>query len=82
MTTNSVVVNLDRTFAPGQAYVAISRVTSQNGLFIETMDENALSKKIYANPDVKSALGKMEKLILEADNSNFCAENSFSRPTK
>ncbi|XP_062616868.1 uncharacterized protein LOC134278575 [Saccostrea cucullata] len=74
MTTNSVVVNLDRTFAAGQAYVAISRVTSQNGLFIETGDENALEKKIYANPDVKSALSKMEKLITEHDFPNISTE--------
>ncbi|XP_062577465.1 uncharacterized protein LOC134239308 [Saccostrea cucullata] len=74
MTTNSVVVNLDRTFAPGQAYVAISRVTSQNGLFIETRDENALEKKIYANPDVKSALSKMEKLIPGHNDISFGAK--------
>ncbi|XP_062600922.1 uncharacterized protein LOC134262538 [Saccostrea cucullata] len=75
MTTSSVVVNLDRTFAPGQAYVAISRVTSQNGLFIETKDENELPKKIYANPDVKSALEKMVKLIPEHNSLNLYAEN-------
>ncbi|XP_062602888.1 uncharacterized protein LOC134264626 [Saccostrea cucullata] len=74
MTTNSVVVNLDRTFAPGQAYVAISRVTSQNGLFIETRDEKALEKKIYANPDVKSALSKMEKLIPGHNDISFGAK--------
>ncbi|XP_062606870.1 uncharacterized protein LOC134268630 [Saccostrea cucullata] len=71
MTANSVVVNLDRTFAPGQAYVAISRVTSQKGLYIETKDENELPKKIYANPDVKSALEKMAKLIPEHDSLNL-----------
>ncbi|XP_062604082.1 uncharacterized protein LOC134265873, partial [Saccostrea cucullata] len=77
MTTKSVVVNLDRTFAPGQAYVAISRVTSQNGLFIETKDENALLRKIYANPDIKSALCKMEKLIPEQDYPNYYDERTF-----
>ncbi|XP_062622277.1 uncharacterized protein LOC134283815, partial [Saccostrea cucullata] len=71
MTTNSVVVNLDRTFAPGQAYVAISRVTSQNGLFIETSNENALQKKIYADQDVKSALSKMQKLISNQNDANM-----------
>ncbi|XP_062593070.1 uncharacterized protein LOC134254555, partial [Saccostrea cucullata] len=74
MTINRVVVNLDRTFAPGQAYVAISRVTSQNGLFIETKDENALLKKIYANPDIKSALLKMEKLIPKDVCPQCCTE--------
>ncbi|XP_062581675.1 uncharacterized protein LOC134243443 [Saccostrea cucullata] len=70
MTTKSVVVNLDRTFAPGQAYVAVSRVTSQNGLFIETKDEKALLRKIYANPDIKAALCKMEKLVPDQDYLN------------
>ncbi|XP_062610660.1 uncharacterized protein LOC134272446 [Saccostrea cucullata] len=77
MTTKSVVVNLDRTFAPGQAYVAVSRVTSQNGLFIETKDENALLRKIYANPDIKSALCKMEKLIQEQDYPNCYDDQTF-----
>lgn len=38
MTVEKVVVNLDKTFAPGQAYVALTRVTSKDGLFIETND--------------------------------------------
>lgn len=61
MTTDKVVVNLDRTFAAGQAYVAISRVTSKDGLFIETADEDKLKKKIYADPDVKASLGIMQR---------------------
>lgn len=36
MTLDKVVVNLDKTFAPGQAYVALTRVTSKDGLHIET----------------------------------------------
>ncbi|XP_062597817.1 uncharacterized protein LOC134259232 [Saccostrea cucullata] len=45
MTADKVVVNLDRTFSPGQAYVALTRVTSKEGLFIETDNEHALQKK-------------------------------------
>ncbi|XP_052691604.1 uncharacterized protein LOC128169518 [Crassostrea angulata] len=67
MTTKSVVVNLDHTFSPGQAYVAISRVTSKDGLFIETDDESVLQRKIYADLDVKLALNSMEKYILDED---------------
>lgn len=67
MTTKSVVVNLDRTFSPGQAYVAISRVSSKDGLFIETNDESVLQKKIYADLDVKLALNSMERYILDED---------------
>ncbi|XP_052690977.1 uncharacterized protein LOC128168860 [Crassostrea angulata] len=66
MTTEKVVVNLDRTFAAGQAYVAISRVTSKDGLFIETTDEDKLKKKIYADPDVKTSLSIMEKFVPNA----------------
>ncbi|XP_062614203.1 uncharacterized protein LOC134275940 [Saccostrea cucullata] len=64
MTVDKVVVNLDRTFSPGQGYVALSRVTSKQGLFIETNDIESLKKKIYADPEVKSALQEMPKLIL------------------
>ncbi|XP_034322352.2 uncharacterized protein [Magallana gigas] len=63
MTTDKVVVNLDRTFAAGQAYVAISRVTSKAGLFIETADEDKFKKKIYADPDVKAALNIMQRFV-------------------
>ncbi|XP_062579865.1 uncharacterized protein LOC134241859 [Saccostrea cucullata] len=74
MTVEKVVVNLDRTFSPGQAYVALSRVTSQQGLFIETENENGLLKKIYADSGVKTALGEMPKLHLQAYplNSSEC----------
>ncbi|XP_061168811.1 uncharacterized protein LOC133178060 [Saccostrea echinata] len=65
MTTDRIVVNLDRTFAPGQAYVALSRVTSEGGLFIETEDPAKLKKKIYADPEVKTALNEMPKFIFD-----------------
>ncbi|XP_062597979.1 uncharacterized protein LOC134259411 [Saccostrea cucullata] len=74
MTAKSVVVNLDRTFSPGQAYVAISRVTSKDGLFIETNDESVLQKKIYADLDVKLALNSMEKYMLDEDRTCNVAE--------
>ncbi|XP_062609123.1 uncharacterized protein LOC134270887 [Saccostrea cucullata] len=65
MTTNEIVVNLDKVFSPGQAYVALSRVTSKQGLHIETSQgdiQNLLRRKIYADPDVKNAVCKMQKL--------------------
>lgn len=65
MTVEKVVVNLDRTFAPGQAYVALTRVTSKKGLFIETNDKTKLTNKLYADPDVKSAMEDMQKLALD-----------------
>lgn len=64
MTVDRVVVDLDRTFCPGQGYVALSRVTSKAGLFIETKGPELLPKKLYADPDVKKALMEMPKLNL------------------
>ena len=64
MTVDKVVVNLDRTFSAGQGYVALSRVTSKEGLFIETNDPISLEKKIYADSEVQSALQEMPLLKL------------------
>ncbi|XP_062613488.1 uncharacterized protein LOC134275232 [Saccostrea cucullata] len=64
MTVSKVVVNLDRTFSPGQGYVALSRVSTKEGLFIETNDVDSLQKKIYADPEVKAAAQEMPKLTL------------------
>ena len=63
MTVDKVVVNLDRAFSPGQGYVALSRVTSKNGLFIETSDAVSLQKRIYADPEVQKALQEMPTLM-------------------
>ncbi|XP_062614683.1 uncharacterized protein LOC134276442 [Saccostrea cucullata] len=66
MTTSQIVVNLDRMFSPGQAYVALSRVTTKSGLHIETSQENISDiffKKIYADPDVKHAISDMPRLF-------------------
>ena len=65
MTVDKVVVNLDRAFSPGQGYVALSRVTSKKGLFIETKDAVSLHKKIYADPEVQKALQEMPTLTLQ-----------------
>jgi hypothetical protein len=75
MTTDRVVVDLDKSFSAGQAYVALSRVTSKEGLFIETNDKNALFKKIYADPEVKLALNEMEKFIPDEITSLPCPQN-------
>lgn len=65
MTVDKVVVNLDKTFSPGQAYVALTRVTSKNGLYIETDNREKLTRKLYADSDVKLAMGDMQKLVFE-----------------
>ena len=64
MTVDKVVVNLDLAFSSGQGYVALSRVTSKDGLFIEINDPTSLTKKKYADPEVHSALQKMPMLKL------------------
>ena len=64
MTVDKVVVNLDRTFSAGQGYVALSRVTTKEGLFIETNDATSLQKKIYADPEVQSSMKDMSLLTL------------------
>ncbi|XP_062579086.1 uncharacterized protein LOC134241009 [Saccostrea cucullata] len=64
MTVDKFVVNLDKTFSPGQGYVALSRVTSKGGLFIETNNAESLQNKIYADPEVKAGLLGMPQLTL------------------
>lgn len=76
MTANQVVVNLDKSFSPGQAYVALSRVTSMNGLFIETANEAMLEKKIHADDDVISSTEKMP-LLFPNGNLKSTKENSI-----
>jgi ATP-dependent DNA helicase PIF1 len=45
MTLDRVQCYLNHTFAPGQGYVALSRVRSLEGLYIK-----ALEKRVWANP--------------------------------
>lgn len=59
-----MVVNLDRTFSPGQAYVALSKVTSKEGLYIDSNEPKLIQKKIYADPEVNTAVQRMPQLAL------------------
>ncbi|XP_071958642.1 uncharacterized protein [Antedon mediterranea] len=59
MTMNKALVCLKNTFAPGQAYVALSRVTSISGLTIEHVNPNL----IYCDPNIKEYLNKMNSYI-------------------
>lgn len=63
-TYNKVYADLDRTFADGQAYVALSRCTSLDGLFLKGFSRN----KIKANKQVIDFYSSLndEKII---DNS-------------
>ncbi|XP_062591494.1 uncharacterized protein LOC134252984 [Saccostrea cucullata] len=77
MTVEKVVVNLDRMFSPGQAYVALTRVTSKNGLFIETDNAEALQKKVYADSEVKIALAEMLRVQLTKFPTKLLDSNSI-----
>lgn len=50
MTLDSVIVNLDQSFELGQAYVALSRVRSLEGLIVQTLPR---PKQIGTNPIVE-----------------------------
>nr|XP_034326029.1 uncharacterized protein LOC105328139 [Crassostrea gigas] len=75
LTVDKVVVNLDRSFSPGQGYVALSRVTSKEGLFIDSDKPELIQKKIYADPEVNSALQNMPKITFP---NSQTSENDFN----
>jgi len=59
ITTDKAVVSMKHIFVAGMAYVALSRVTSINGLVIEDLDED----KIYCTEEISDALQKMPQYL-------------------
>ncbi|XP_069106088.1 uncharacterized protein [Argopecten irradians] len=66
LTTEKAVVSLEKVFAPGQGYVALSRVTSLNGLTILGFNEKA----IFCNPKIKEAMENMPLFLCDSAGGN------------
>ncbi|XP_071953317.1 uncharacterized protein [Antedon mediterranea] len=73
LTMNEAVVCLNSTFAPGQAYVALSRVTSISGLTIEHLNPNL----IYCDPNIKKCLNNMDSYV-QCEKQGHDSDSKFS----
>uniref|UniRef100_A0AAZ1XFJ9 ATP-dependent DNA helicase n=1 Tax=Oreochromis aureus TaxID=47969 RepID=A0AAZ1XFJ9_OREAU len=76
LTTQTAVVSMKNIFEPGMAYVALSRVTSLSGLYLQDLDE----KRIYANPEVTAALQTMRQASVEEMMPLLQVRETASRP--
>ncbi|XP_063048589.1 uncharacterized protein LOC134442280 [Engraulis encrasicolus] len=70
LTLDQAVVSLGKVFAPGQAYVALSRVKSLPGLIIQQFSEKA----IYCKEDIQQAINEMPKFLCNATHFGKCSD--------
>ncbi|XP_062574488.1 uncharacterized protein LOC134236336, partial [Saccostrea cucullata] len=63
LTVKECVVDLKKCFAPGQAYVALSRVTSIQGLYLNEIDIERLVQKVRCDPDIEGAISAMHRFL-------------------
>ena len=61
MTAKTIVISMKNIFSTGMAYVALSRVTSLEGLFI--LKETFNTKSIFCDDNVAAALSLMQRLV-------------------
>ncbi|XP_063426085.1 uncharacterized protein LOC134709887 [Mytilus trossulus] len=68
LTVEECVVDLNKCFTYGQAYVALSRVTSKSGLHIKSIVTEKLDKKIFCDPDIVKGVSEMTRFLPEVEN--------------
>ncbi|XP_016118254.1 uncharacterized protein [Sinocyclocheilus grahami] len=74
ITVDKAVVCLKRIFAPGQAYVALSRVRSLSGLIIQDFEEKA----IYCKDSIKDAIQSMPRFSVKSISCHKVNIQAFS----
>ncbi|CAG2185969.1 unnamed protein product [Mytilus edulis] len=67
LTVEECVVDLNKCFTYGQAYVALSRVTSKSGLHIKSIETEKLDKKIFCDPDIVKGVAEMTRFLPEVE---------------